>query len=320
MKKIISFITVILIIGSRTLSFSTDIALYKAKVQFATIEKATVLLSTPDEYLNNLSPFDLDAMMHKHNATKEEQLKNTLSQIKAWTPEEKKRLSSILDMIDKNITDNGFKINFPKEIYLIKSTMKDISGADGYTRGNSIILGEDEIKKPDAQLKQLLTHELFHVLTRHDSLFKKEMYTIIGFNIMNEINYPPSLQKFKMSNPDAPKTDSYITLKKDGEDVECAMILYSEKEYSTGNFFDYITLGFLRVQGADKKEIVYIDDKPVVYSFKEISNFIEQVGKNTEYIIDPEEIMADNFAFAIDNKKGLPSQEITNKIQEELKK
>lgn len=318
MKKTIAICLFILI--SLSVGFSAGIEQYKTRVQFANIEKATQLLNTPDEFTNSLSQFDVDAMLQKQHGTKEEQLKNTISQIREWTPMEKERIDSMLDIIDKSITDNGFKINFPKEIYLIKSTMKDISGADGYTRGNSIVLGEMEIDKPDAELKQLLTHELFHVLTRYDNSFKKQMYGIIGFTLMNEISYPPSLKDFKMSNPDAPKTDSYITLKKDGESVECAMILYSEKAYSTGTFFDYLTLGFLRVQGKDKKEIVYENGKPVIYSFKEVSNFIEQIGKNTQYIIDPEEIMADNFAMAIDTKKGLPSQWLVDKIQEDLKR
>ncbi len=318
MKKTIFF--GIFIIGLLSSGFSAEVATYKVRVQFASVEKATALLSTPDVFLNNLSPFDITAMLQKKDGTKEELVKNTLSQVRAWTSEEQKRINSMLDIIDKSITDNGFKINFPEKVYLIKSTMKDISGADGYTRGTCIILGENELKKPDAQLKQLLTHELFHVLTRRDSLFKKEMYSIIGFKIMNELSYPPSLNKIKMSNPDAPITDSYITLKKDGEYVECAMILYSEKQYTTGIFFDYVTIGFLRVQGKDKKEIVYMDGKPVVYAFTDFTDFIDQVGKNTQYIIDPEEIMADNFAFAIDNKKGLPSQWLVDKIQEDLMK
>ena len=75
---------------------------------------------------------------------------------------------------------------------------------------------------------------------------------------------------------------------------------------------------FLRLKGKDIKEIEYIDGKPVVYNFKEVSNFFEQVGKNTKYIIHPEEILADNFAFALMNKTGLPSQRIIDEIKSKL--
>ena len=52
----------------------------------------------------------------------------------------------------------------------------------------------------------------------------------------------------------------------------------------------------------------------------EIGNFFEQVGRNTQYIIHPEEIMADNFTFAILGKEDLSNPELVAEIKEVLSK
>jgi hypothetical protein len=43
------------------------------------------------------------------------------------------------------------------------------------------------------------------------------------------------------------------------------------------------------------------------------------VGRNTDYIIHPEEILADNFALLMSGASGAPSPEIIKKLEEVLK-
>jgi len=83
-----------------------------------------------------------------------------------------------------------------------------------------------------------------------------------------------------------------------------------------------LNIGFLRlVLSTDgTAEAVVTDSGPVIYNMKEVSTFAEQVGENTKYIIHPEEIMADNFAFAVLGHQDLPDQKIVDNIREILKK
>ena len=145
------------------------------------------------------------------------------------------------------------------------------------------------------------------------------MYEIIGFKLMNQIEYPEILKAYRITNPDAPQTDSYIKLKVNGKSLDCMMILYSTQNYSDGDFFKYLNVGFLSLIGDTDKSIELVDNKPVIYNFKQVTGFFEQVGKNTQYIIHPEEILADNFAFAILNKAALPNKDIVDKIKMKLK-
>jgi hypothetical protein len=47
---------------------------------------------------------------------------------------------------------------------------------------------------------------------------------------------------------------------------------------------------------------------------KELQGFFEQVGRNTQYLIHPEEILADNFAIAISGQTDVKSPAIPREI------
>jgi hypothetical protein len=53
----------------------------------------------------------------------------------------------------------------------------------------------------------------------------------------------------------------------------------------------------------------------VLASPEEVSRFFEQVGRNTNYVIHPEEILADNFALLVLDEHNVPSPEILEKTQ-----
>ena len=73
------------------------------------------------------------------------------------------------------------------------------------------------------------------------------------------------------------------------------------------------------------KPFVHAMDGSDKYYFKEdASNFDDLFGKNTDYVIDPEECMADNFRFAVvygkkgPEGKGYETPEIIDRIYEIL--
>jgi hypothetical protein len=59
--------------------------------------------------------------------------------------------------------------------------------------------------------------------------------------------------------------------------------------------------------------------QPVLASLEEVSGFFEQVGRNTKYVIHPEEILAENFALLIVDEHDAPSPEILQKMRLILK-
>ncbi|MFL0354816.1 hypothetical protein [Xanthomarina sp. GH4-25] len=289
-------------------------------IQFASVEKSQMLLSQEDDFTDRWSPLDIDIRMQKANSTKEELLAYIPTQALEWDDKDKRLLYSIIEKIDTEIFSQGYKLNIPDTIFFIKTTMdEEFKGASGYTRTNYIILNTDKIKVSNDMLEHVIIHELFHVLSRHDPEFRSKMYGLIGFKMINEIRLPNDLQVMKLTNPDAPYIDSYIQLEYDNQPVKCAMINYSKKSYREGTIKEYLNIGFLKLTDSEEYKIDYIDEKPMIYSIQEVSDFFEQVGKNTNYLISPEEILAENFTHILLNKKDLPNPEIIDKIKKILR-
>jgi hypothetical protein len=80
--------------------------------------------------------------------------------------------------------------------------------------------------------------------------------------------------------------------------VTATPILFSRAErYDPargGEFFDYLQLGLLVRTAAGAA----LSTERVV-GLQQVTGFFEQVGQNTQYVIHPEEILADNFALLV---------------------
>jgi hypothetical protein len=288
-------------------------------VKFADLTHAKELLSSEDVFTDAWSKFDVDSRMGKANSKKADLLKYIATQAREWTEDEIKIVKALLIEIDQQIKNQAFKINFPKEIIFVKTTTMEEGGALGYTRNNYVILNEEILSIKKEELKDIIIHEIFHVLSRNDAEFRKDMYKLVGFTVIDNVEYPAEIKDLRITNPDTPLNDCYITLENKGVKVNVMMVLYANKAYSGGSFFEYLQVGFLVLKDIKKKEFEYTNGKPVILTFKDVTNFNEQVGTNTGYVIHAEEVLADNFVFAINNRKDMPSQWLVNNIQNKLK-
>jgi len=207
---------------------------------------------------------------------------------------------------------------------MVKTTGREEGGAP-YTRGNAIILTEAVIEAPMATIRKTICHELFHILSRTNPELRDKLYAIIGFVKCDEVEFPAELKARKITNPDAPRNDHRILLKVAGRDRWAIPILLSNSEkYDTkrgGEFFAYLRFQFLVVDRQDTAPDVkpaYESGKPMLVGPRQVSGFFEQVGRNTSYIIHPEEILADNFALLILGGRNPRSPEIVEKMEEVL--
>ena len=58
---------------------------------------------------------------------------------------------------------------------------------------------------------------------------------------------------------------------------------------------------------------------PILLDPKQVPSFLEQIGKNTGYIIHPDEILADNFKHLVKEEQKLPTPKIVEQMQSVLK-
>jgi len=114
-------------------------------------------------------------------------------------------------------------------------------------------------------------------------------------------------------------------LQNKGQDCLAIPILFSSTETYDAKrrdeFFAYLTFQFLVVKkgpGLRNVTVIYEDSKPKLLDPKEVSGFLEQIGRNTQYVIHPEEILADNFALLIIGEPKPASPEILQRMKDIL--
>ena len=286
--------------------------------RFATKAESQMLVTAIDNYTSNWNQFDIDARLQTTNGKRSQLLTVAMNSVQTWDENEKKKLTNAVNKLNREIKRQKYNLTFPHEIIFLKSDMKDENGASAYTRKNWIAFNSQKLASlNDDDVTKLLAHELFHILTRNNLNFKKELYKIIGFTVADkEIRFPIDVMEKRISNPDISRYDSYATFTINGKAQNCTMILYTNKTYQGGGLFDYLKIGLIPLN----EKLIPIQDggKTIIYSIDMAIDFFDKVGENTKYIINPEEIMAENFSLLFTQTQNLPNPEIITHIQESL--
>ena len=269
---------------------------------YATKEEGLEYFLSNEEYFAGFTQNDLDFKMQKKDANMEEYMEFAKEQILDFTEEEKQAIDEIMDYIEVRLDEEGFTLPDIGPIVLINTTQKEESNSAAYTHGTQIFLNAEYIASPDIGMygKLLMAHELFHCLTRNDPEFRMEMYKLIHFTVQDEdFELPPSVLEYYINNPDVEHHNSYATFTINGEKIDCftAMITTKHFENEGEYILDNATTALVPIDGSD-----------TYYLPEDASDFYEVFGHNTEYVVDPEECMADNFSYAviygIDGSKG----------------
>lgn len=305
------------------LCVSADIPLGSTKVHFASQSEGRKTLTERDEFIQRLSPFDRSARMKTDKAVSEDEFLVFVGRnVVDWTKEEMQTMQAAVEAIDPLLRD--LRLSLPPIVQLIKTTGAE-EGNAAYTRGAAIVLPKGILGKSQGDLQKLICHELFHVLSRQSPELREKLYGIIGFTKCNEIDLSPELKRRKLTNPDAPRNDHFIRLQIDGhESLAVPILLSSVETYDVkrgGEFFAYLQFQFLLVKkegSSGNLKAVSEGSSLKLVGMERVSGFMEQVGKNTDYIIHPEEILADNFALLVLNEPKVASPEILQKMRDVL--
>lgn len=291
---------------------------------YADKEEGTRLLLVNAEYQNGLSVNDLQFRLLKEDVSLDEYLAFLKEQVSEFSEEQKAAIDGLMAKINEHIEKEQYHLPLSEEITLVMTSMREEPGADAYTHKTDIYMNmvlPALAGSPDAlyQTKafEIMCHEIFHTLTRNNPEFRKAMYEIIHFKIADhDFELPPSAKEYYLSNPDVGHHDAYASFEIRGEAIDCYVVLNSRKH------FENPTDVMLEVA---KPVLVPIDGTDIVYEKWQADNFDEIFGKNTDYVIDPEECMANNFAFAMTygmdgpDGKGYANPEIIEAIIRYLK-
>lgn len=289
--------------------------------RFVDANEAAELLLSNRNYHENMNQEDLNFRMQKLDATLEELEAMVAGETRDYTDAEKVAVDEAMAAIDATCGERGYALPATEGIVFAKTTMREECDAAAYTHGTQIYLGErllakglSEDPKDQAIFRQIVAHELFHCLTRNHPDFRRDMYGILGFTVVDEdYDFAPAIRERIISNPDVDHHNSYAAFEIDGEMKNCAVVFIAGKPFEKpgDNFFSSMVTG-----------LVPIDDLTTMYTSKDAANFREVFGRNTDYVIDPEETLADNFAYTLAyplDGRDYASPEIINAIDAYLK-
>jgi len=279
--------------------------------RFANTNEAAALALSNHEYYEKMNQNDLDYRLQKFNGTSEEMMQFGIDQVLNFTDEEKMLIDKEIDYIKKISKERGYSLPSAKNIIFVKTTMIEENSAVGYTHGTQIYMGDKILelaKEEEEEFHYFMGHELFHCLTRNNPDFRKDMYKLIGFAVLDkDFEFSKEIADRLISNPDVEHHNSYATFEIKGEKKDCVAILTTSKPFEKpgDNFFDNSVIG-----------LVPIDNLNTMYTSEDITNLLGVYGEEERDIEDPEEVMADNFGELISYG---PEKEIHKKIDEYLK-
>ncbi len=287
---------------------------------FASEEEGRSILTARDEFIENMSPLDRAIRMRSEKpVSADEFLKFVGNNITSWDNEEREQVQKVLASLSPKF--DSFAPYLPDKIYLIRTTGNEEGGV-AYTRGNAIVFPRRLPMSDVLGLYKIISHEIFHVISRQNKQLKDKLYGIIGFSKCPVYNLPKSLDNRRITNPDSPLNEYCIQVRVAKKDVIVLPLLYSQVDaYSKRDgeeLFDYLQAAFLsiaRVKNPGQKTIILKDSEMTLYKEEELQGFFEQIGNNTDYTIHPEEILADNFSYLFLGVTEIESPRIIEKMK-----
>ncbi len=250
-----------------------------------------------DTYYDNISMKCLQFFMQEKDADVGRYIEYSAAQARDFTEAERKLLDRTVESIENKLDAAGMHLPENKTLSFAKTTMREASGAGGYTHGTTVFLSESRLEawaENEESYKYtaetVVAHELFHCLTRNNPEFRRAMYSFIGFTVTDaDFDIPEYVREQMIANPDVGHHDSYAAFTVNGEKKDCYLVFLSENDFEKpgDSFFEGMYTGLVDIEDG------------TLYSYTDASDFYTVLGENTDYCEDPEECMATNFSYAV---------------------
>ena len=269
------------------------------KPQCKIYEKSEAIMQilAEDDFLNNFSNTDFSFRLKKKTYVVDDFRTLLISSVLGWTTEDKIKLNYCFNKAINYYGD--FSKFIPNIIVFVKLNGMEEPG-NAYCRNyNTIIIHPSALDREIQSLTRLLVHELFHIISRNNLNLKEQLYNLIGFFKYNRANFPNSISETLITNPDYPINEYIFRAKLNNSIYDVYPILYAT-EFESMNH--------------ETIKAKFIDIKTLnIYEMEEIENYTDCIGNNTDYTIQPEEIIAENITKMLLNEK-VNKMELINKI------
>jgi hypothetical protein len=305
---VVAFLTVAPRVRADEMRLGTNVV-----VSFASVAQGRQVLTNRDEFVTALSPFDRAARMKTaRQVTEPEFLTFLEQQVQPWSSDETNQMVLVLNKVAGSLVP--WNLPLPPSLLLIKSSGFE-EGHAFYTRQNAIIFPKRSIFTSRRSLEWAMTHELFHVLSRHNPRLRKKLCGIIGFSPINEVEYPDGLRQRKITNPDGVRTGWFIPVTHAGQVQPVIPVLYGSRAHydpvQGGEFFHYLVFKLLVVaKDGDTWRPQLVNGQPQLLAPEEAGGFPEPVGNDPYSVIHPDEILAFHFVAMVNGETNGPTRNV----------
>lgn len=273
-------------------------------LQPASVDEGAAVLGAEDDFTRRMSPFDRQARLRVAAAVSGAEHRAFAARaVLPWTAAERDRIGAAVEGLAPRFEALG--VRFPERVLLVKTSGDEEANA-AYTRGTAVMLPQGVLRSPPEALRRLVCHELSHVLSRHDPALRARLYAAVGFEPCGELELPGDLAARRITNPDAPAFDQAIPVRCDGVERRMVPILFARGPYDAARRPPFLaTMEFrliaVDVAGDPPRATAVLDaaGAPILRRPQEVEGFFERTGRNTGYLIHPEEIVADNFVMLV---------------------
>lgn len=291
-------------------------------------EAREAIVDPTDRFFAMLTPLEISLRLDEDVRTlpREEQLEKFRTflrgEVTDWTEEERDTLLAALPKVAEACRKACPDI-LPERWRFIRTTGREESGAP-YTRGDCIILPagtvEQYAKQSLENLGKLVVHETVHVFTRTHPERRDSLYGAFGFRPIPEVALPESVESIRLTNPDAPGWGYAIDVrdKDTGEEVPATLLLTSSTpkfQKAIRGVLPVLQFHLYPLTGGDEPALRLTEEgEPVRWMPFITPGFLDTVGRNTGYIIHPEEILADNVSILTYPPPKVPNPELLVKV------
>jgi hypothetical protein len=224
--------------------------------------------------------------------SKEDLLEFLARQTVDWTSSEEIIVKRIFNELD--ICYAPYKEYLLDSVKLIKTSGREECDA-AYTRNKCVYVPVSMVQWPYDELKELIAHELFHIISTANPQFRNNLYLKLGFTTCPELDIPHEYKHLSVSNPDTIGKNCYVAIHNNGTEIKAVPFLYSETPYSGGYFFEYFRFTFLESELKHDKCIpIYKNNRPKFIDAPQmLFDLCEEIEPyDNQHRLHPEEILA----------------------------